>query len=217
MWGGTLSPSPSWSWWRNFNPPSPCGEGPLLSISRSIWDLFQSTLPVWGGTGSIVGLVKDADISIHPPRVGRDRDMWADLDAETVFQSTLPVWGGTVAARRAVMTGVFQSTLPVWGGTITSHHFVCHSTFQSTLPVWGGTGDDLTAVQMATCISIHPPRVGRDVLVGLGITKPGISIHPPRVGRDGRQCSPGTMITPFQSTLPVWGGTVDLPCIIRMA
>ena len=58
-------------------------------------------------------------------------------------------------------------------------------------------------------ISIHPPRVGRDVNLALSLLLDfSISIHPPRVGRDpapqhAEACSPA-----FQSTLPVWGGTL---------
>ena len=33
-----------------FNPPSPCGEGPKGQEIAVEGELFQSTLPVWGGT-----------------------------------------------------------------------------------------------------------------------------------------------------------------------
>ena len=56
--------------------------------------------------------------------------------------------------------------------------------FQSTLPVRGGTPAPLGRFYRQP-ISIHPPRVGRDV--SSGIRWPGIF--------------------PFQSTLPVRGGT----------
>ena len=79
----------------DFNPPSPCGEGQIASAVNEILAGFQSTLPVWGGTRtnerptataidfnppSPCGEGLDdidlsdvqADISIHPPRVGRD-------------------------------------------------------------------------------------------------------------------------------------------------
>ena len=56
---------------------------------------FQSTLPVWGGTG--------ASGYAH----GHDE-----------FQSTLPVWGGTLQVYVENVGNAFQSTLPVWGGTI---------------------------------------------------------------------------------------------------
>ena len=34
----------------DFNPPSPCGEGPAYCCIVPLASLFQSTLPVWGGT-----------------------------------------------------------------------------------------------------------------------------------------------------------------------
>ena len=59
-------------------------------------------------------------------------------------------------------------------------------------------------------ISIHPPRVGRDLdHVQHFKTTRRISIHPPRVGRDSHVRPPFSLDMVFQSTLPVWGGT---PC-----
>ena len=104
------------------------------------------------------------------------------------------------------------------------------SQFQSTLPVWGGTIFP-QAQGKNTVISIHPPRVGRDVDQHPLAYPQGISIHPPRVGRDVRcllssprplhfnppsPCGEGLpryRYSPaqleFQSTLPVWGGTQE--------
>ena len=55
-----------------FNPPSPCGEGLIFLIPPRGFSMFQSTLPVWGGTTA--GALQRANdaVSIHPPRVGRD-------------------------------------------------------------------------------------------------------------------------------------------------
>ena len=80
----------------HFNPPSPCGEGQLVQSPNDSMYQFQSTLPVWGGTGIMA-----------MPQIYL-----------LVFQSTLPVWGGTgrnLPARS--FADIFQSTLPVWGGT----------------------------------------------------------------------------------------------------
>ncbi len=38
--------------------------------------------------------------------------------------------------------------------------------------------------ELSLMISIHPPRVGRDLNLLLQLGLLGISIHPPRVGRD---------------------------------
>ena len=39
---------------RNFNPPSPCGEGRNELARKIDINPFQSTLPVWGGTDAPV-------------------------------------------------------------------------------------------------------------------------------------------------------------------
>ena len=79
-------------------------------------------------------------------------------------------------------------------------------------------------------ISIHPPRVGRDISHIIHHIQQRISIHPPRVGRDWQPdllhrqpsdfnppspCGEGqseisvtNSMSTFQSTLPVWGGTL---------
>ena len=124
---------------------------------------FQSTLPVWGGT-------------LH---------FEVSTAGGYLFQSTLPVWGGTSnwflgfcatphfnppspcgEGHKLVELGYllitpFQSTLPVWGGTLFATPPLAGCEFQSTLPVWGGTATNIVATRPG-CISIHPPRVGRD-------------------------------------------------------
>ena len=55
-----------------FNPPSPCGEGPKKAGFFWVTLWFQSTLPVWGGTGGQTPVCVSIEVSIHPPRVGRD-------------------------------------------------------------------------------------------------------------------------------------------------
>ena len=58
--------------------------------------------------------------------------------------------------------GGFQSTLPVWGGTAEEMVSIKDIAFQSTLPVWGGTKITISN-SFSQRISIHPPRVGRDL------------------------------------------------------
>ena len=75
------------------------GRDGLTSKDRIFDAVFQSTLPVWGGTAARTRQHADHDISIHPPRVGRDFYASVLYDAGIgVFQSTLPVWGGTRVA-----------------------------------------------------------------------------------------------------------------------
>ena len=73
--------------------------------------------------------------------------------------------------------------------------------------MWGGTGfRQVFSGQLV--ISIHPPRVGRDIQRVPDLALSQISIHPPRVGRDLGGFRGDAPVFPFQSTLPVWGGTV---------
>ena len=61
-----------WLCRRDFNPPSPWGEGHDRArlINSSV--PFQSTLPARGGTGGFLLSIVVFEISIHPPHVGRD-------------------------------------------------------------------------------------------------------------------------------------------------
>ena len=106
-------------------------------------------------------------ISIHAPRVGRDKRLTSFVQEAEEFQSTRPVWGAT-----KLRSGY------------TKYRFA----FQSTRPVWGAT-DALFNCYRPACISIHAPRVGRD-----------LPCNAPIYDRPIR----------FQSTRPVWGATIKL-------
>ena len=106
--------------------------------------------------------------------------------------------------------------------------------FQSTHPVWGGTRPRSAGCSTPE-ISIHPPRVGWDQAVIRQPLQLLISIHPPRVGWDSRYvrrkrrtkhfnpptpCGVGRPSglsfqerVRFQSTHPVWGGTLSAPTL----
>ena len=105
----------------------------------------------------------------------------------------------------------FQSTLPVWGGT---RHFqsqgIRMGKFQSTLPVWGGTGLSCTWIP-PVLLYFNPPSPCGEGLSSMAdfTSRESISIHPPRVGRDGQKLINPAQLPLFQSTLPVWGGTLS--------
>ena len=168
----------------DFNPPSPCGEGPETSTYYPARDIFQSTLPMRGGTRLKELMLMIQSISIHPPHAGRDCYV-------------------CVVGTRQMR---FQSTLPMRGGTHTCNGTGTYIQFQSTLPMRGGTPEWITMYR-PYFISIHPPHAGRDDLTtsapttgtdfnppspcGEGLFLPvdsvpflSISIHPPHAGRD---------------------------------
>ena len=97
----------------------PVGGGTAWDVQRQYPDLFQSTLPVGGGTLHLHDLRLHLHISIHPPRGGRDR------------------WG----TRCGLTPTNFNPPSP-----------------------WGEGRHDRRDVTDQTEISIHPPRGGRDVL-----------------------------------------------------
>ena len=192
---------------RHFNPRAPCGArrgrgsgqksycrisihaprvGRDWSANRSALcqQAFQSTRPVWGATLELVKISAGFTISIHAPRVGRDE------------------FAGTVT----VTSDEFQSTRPVWGATSFPVVRICPKTFQSTRPVWGATA----LAQMPLYrprISIHAPRVGRDLSFPHSLLM--LYYFNPRAPCGARpsttqSCSKSGR---FQSTRPVWGAT----------
>ena len=124
-----------------FNPPSPWGEGLIHHAVVLCAKLFQSTLPVGGGTVTLPGVPADLEVSIHPPRGGRDPPCCLCSPGTTLFQSTLPVGGGTPG----------RCPCPARP----SH-------FNPPSP-WGEGLSRPGVVTEAVLISIHPPRGGRDL------------------------------------------------------
>ena len=108
------------------------------------------------------GLVGFHDISIHAPRVGRDIPPPSSRGTILTFQSTRPVWGATRLRRQ---------------------HGARRSYFNPRAPC-GARPPQIDQSYLASSISIHAPRVGRDGLVGRLDDVHAISIHAPRVGRD---------------------------------
>ena len=160
---------------------------------RVLLILFQSTRPVRGGTYPVGESYNSAEISIHPPRAGRDLKQFLPSHA-VEFQSTRPVRGGTVQRVAKIFEMVdFNPPAPCGAGPQSQMSLECRAGFQSTRPVRGGTcdADDL----FEDCrISIHPPRAGRDPLFIHSRYSRTISIHPPRAGRDFEYTIPALTI-----------------------
>ena len=72
--------------------------------------------------------------------------------------------------------------------------------------MWGATSL-IVPMYASLNISIHAPRVGRDVVLSGIMHHLSISIHAPRVGRDLPRSCTATRCAAFQSTRPVWGAT----------
>ena len=127
---------------------------------------FQSTRPVRGGTKRRRKHWRRCNISIHPPRAGRDPGQVRAPGCRFDFNPPAPCGAG-----------------PCWDSAMSASR-----AFQSTRPVRGGTAWDGARLSEKV-ISIHPPRAGRDAGIGGFMAEGlGISIHPPRAGRDVYVC-----------------------------
>ena len=138
VWRGTPSHYCNALRERDFNPPSPCGEGLSCSTNGKIKQNFNPPSPC-----------------------GEGHDQTLTTWNAHIFQSTLSVWRGTVHQCDYGSGDLFQSTLSVWRGTVQAilSRIVC--LFQSTLSVWRGTKLGKPAIPSER-ISIHPLRVERD-------------------------------------------------------
>ena len=80
--------------------------------------------------------------------------------------------------------------------------------FQSTRPVWGATSVPRPEEAGSRPISIHAPRVGRDVWLSLPSTRLTPYFNPRAPCGARRQRHPCAVpVFLFQSTRPVWGAT----------
>ena len=137
------------------------GSDPPEAAAEDESPLFQSTLPVWGATSTLLGRAK-----------------------RRLFQSTLPVWGAT---RFDVASGVFiQISIHaprVGSDRHTALWQLSQHYFNPRSPC-GERQQDIDTLYAYIQISIHAPRVGSDIIFHNPYSRLTISIHAPRVGSD---------------------------------
>ena len=147
---------------------------------------FQSTRPVWGATMCTSRRRSSATISIHAPRVGRDRAAH-DRSGAVVISIHAPRVGRD-------------------GGK--GHAGRGHQHFNPRAPC-GARRNIKKKPPSRIKISIHAPRVGRDDKWGqLVYDKQDFNPRAPCGARRGCiWCA--LKDSAFQSTRPVWGATMD--------
>ena len=238
----------------DFNPRAP--RGARLGISAPILPTrpFQSTRPAWGATllrwsarhrvsisihAPRVGrdlngaaAMSDDPISIHAPRVGRDLSESRSLSESPYFNPRAPRGARLPRPSPAVRAVYFNPRAPRGARQAGDVMLHLERQFQSTRPAWGAT-PICHKLLLQIQISIHAPRVGRDLIcsalfpflsnfnpraprgarhrvLASSIGAIVISIHAPRVGRDDRMTSDSNVKWIFQSTRPAWGATTSL-------
>ena len=183
---------------RNFNPPAPCGAGPL--IPRPVLDTvtFQSTRPLRGGTGCLGKDVGRRKISIHPPLAGRDpkrsvivivfvisiHPPRAVIDDARNISIHPPLAGRDPAADRVADRRALISIHPPLAGRDARNAARCPRTVISIHPPLAGRDRSPATGPPWRSISIHPPLAGRDQSAENADCAANISIHPPLAGRD---------------------------------
>ena len=143
---------------------------------------FQSTLPAWGETRSRLLSAFPAAISIHSPRMGRDRTLPAARTGRTDFNPLSPHGERLPRAENPSPSPQFQSTLPAWGETWMWYTKPGIIHFNPLSP--HGERPQLWQRVRPRYISIHSPRMGRDQRERALYAGEEISIHSPRMGRD---------------------------------
>ena len=147
-----------------FNPRAPCGAR-LVGRKKmhKKWDNFNPRAPC--GARRVI-LARTAcrlnEISIHAPRVGRDRRALCPMVMQCDFNPRAPCGARLISRSTARRTCTFQSTRPVWGATSLrgmvsppknnfnprapcgarrrpAETYLAYRSFQSTRPVWGAT------------------------------------------------------------------------------
>ena len=187
-----------WARSSHFNPRAPRGARPWPPWDCGRCPGFQSTRPAWGATKRREEQRRADEISIHAPRVGRDRRGLRPRRTHNNFNPRAP----TPAGRRAG----FQSTRPALGATPAALVEIGFLSFQSTRPAWGATADFIRGTKSAQ-ISIHAPRVGRDLDQSVGVELvQDFNPRAPRGARPSVSVLSSTSLL-FQSTRPAWGAT----------
>ena len=148
-----------------FNPLAPCGAR-RAGIHQHETDLTISIhSPRAGRDRPNTGIGRERVISIHSPRAGRDALLRPQTPLHTVFQSTRPVRGETAKACDGMPPKRFQSTRPVRGETPQPVKITCWHVYFNPLAPRGARPRRRSRPTPSGSISIHSPRVGRDIIV----------------------------------------------------
>ena len=233
MWGATDCDTWTKLDERKFQSTLPVWGATIGSVPFDAAPKFQSTLPVWGATHQRVHQDDPLLISIHAPRVGSDAGEKLKNERDGISIHAPRVGSDSSASRADSRAGDFNPRSPCGERRQSARRRKRRKPFQSTLPVWGATrscprprpsrrnfnprspcGERQTGgVIGVPGMDFNPrspcgERPGQAPCEGLPVR---ISIHAPRVGSDKGLDEIKDRKSKFQSTLPVWGATFQLP------
>jgi len=146
-------------------------------------------------------------VSIHAPRMGRDRGPYDCHIVKGKFQSTRPAWGATATDWQGRDLEPVSIHAPRMGRDDSQWRQVTgRPRFQSTRPAWGATWK-YRCRRSNSHVSIHAPRMGRDLAPDAAISYQ-ICFNP-RAPHGARPVHNKVSVRhpAFQSTRPAWGAT----------
>jgi len=146
--------------------------------------MFQFTRPAWGATPPQT-LPRHAvnRVSIHAPRVGRDGSILrpAFMDSVSIHA---PRVGRDMRYSAGYLTFSVSIHAPRVGRDSYGHRkYMFLGAFQFTRPAWGATGFRFIGMHSDYCFNSRAPR-GARLRSSSSINLCSVSIHAPRVGRD---------------------------------
>ena len=147
---------------QNFNPRAPCGARPVEINFSTYVELFQSTRPVWGATPSARVVDQKCRISIHAPRVGRDMAKAKYTKTTTISIHAPRVGRDERAASRWRLCSYFNPRAPCGARRNYKPMKDRPLNFNPRAPC-GARPDVRAGFWRGGGISIHAPRVGRDL------------------------------------------------------
>jgi len=147
-----------------FNPLSPCGERLIPDRRHLLRALFQSTLPVWGETGVDYLRRVLEKISIHSPRVGRDQYYTDSIYRYRHFNPLSPCGERRRSITSATCENLHFNPLSPCGErpVVCGKGCLRHPYFNPLSPC-GERLQHERDTGYIHYISIHSPRVGRDL------------------------------------------------------
>ena len=146
----------------SFNPRAPRGARLYAAGGSYNFNAFQSTRPAWGATLKHILRWWPRTVSIHAPRVGRDRERISRNVICALFQSTRPAWGATTPLLATnTEAACFNPRAPRGARRAALDIRLALSRFNPRAPR-GARRRKLSKAPWSLEVSIHAPRVGRD-------------------------------------------------------
>ena len=148
-----------------FNPPAPCGAGPVRAAMSEGGVPISIHPPLAGRDQISAQQIATTKISIHPPLAGRDLTDTVISFSSMYFNPPAPCGAGPPLIIKVVIQWLFQSTRPLRGGTHKISACEPAERFQSTRPLRGGTSPSRSSIRFAAAFqSTRPLRGGTGTL-----------------------------------------------------